>query len=294
VLGLANYVEKLRAALGMARSTSSASHSGEDEPAKHPGITRVEITGGVCVCIDTAEIDFGHVINRYKTWEPHLIQLIVDCLRSGDVYVDIGANVGVMAFNAAKAVGVTGKVIGFEPDPTNCNLFLRGLIANGFQNVSLIPVALSDQPAIFSLTGSSNSYLIEANDTNRLIQSLPGDFLLAGEPRIDFIKIDIEGYEPFALKGLAQTLRRHKPLVLCEFNPRCLKDHVSIDPLSFAHDLFGLTSTIEAVAHDGKRHHVKTAGELIALWEEKNAQAVSSGFLPDGLLHFDLLFTTER
>ncbi len=280
---LRNYVRNVYCGLKLRRFSNSPLP-------QDANIVRVKMSHGPFVVVDSNEPEFGHVIHRHKTWEPHIVRLITENLRPGDVYVDIGANVGVMSFNAAKAVGPSGKVIAFEPDQANSIRFLQGVIANTFANVVLFSVALSNKPSVFSLTGSSNTYLISPENSNRLIQAIPGDYVLNSETRIDFIKIDIEGHEPFALKGIAQTLARHTPLVLCEFNPRCLKDHASIDPARFADELFSLTSAIEAIEHDGNRNLVKNAAELMALWQAKNREAVKSGLLPDGMLHFDLLF----
>ena len=145
-------------------------------------------------------------------------------LSHGHVFVDVGANVGVMSFHAAKIVGPTGKVISFEPNEDNICNFLHGVLENKFEAfVRLYPYALSAKAALFSLEGGSNTYLIKPAPGQRLTQSVRGDEILANEQRIDFIKIDIEGHEPFALQGLDQTLNRHKPLILCESQSSLLK-----------------------------------------------------------------------
>jgi hypothetical protein len=87
----------------------------------------------------------------------------------------------------------------------------------------MYPFAASVQPSIFSIQGHSKTYLIEASAGGRLTQAVRGDDFLRGEPRIDFIMINIEGHEPHAIEGMKETLAAHKPMVLGEFNPRCLQ-----------------------------------------------------------------------
>ena len=292
--GLLHYAEKIAEGISLKVLSNAFMASDEYHASQRQNIARVEMSEGLFVVVDLTEPEFGYVIYHHRTWEPHIIRLITEHLHPGDVYVDVGANVGVMSFNAAKAVGDYGKVIAFEPDQTNANRFLEGVVANSFKNVLLFPFALSDRQDVFSVTGSSNTYLTSPQYGGRLTQSIAGDLVLAGEKRIDLVKIDIEGHEPFALKGLAQTLRRHKPMVLCEFNPRCLKDHVSVEPDTFAGDLFSITNVLEVIEHDGHRNRVTSIRELMGLWESRNRDAVQSGFLPNGMLHFDVLFRVDR
>ncbi len=246
--------------------------------------------GDYRVIVDPMEPCFGAVVARDRSWEPHIAAVIGRVLSPGGVHVDIGANIGITAFRAARCVGPSGKVIAFEPDPTNAALFLRGVAANGFGNVTLFPLALSDRREVFAMQGGSNGYLVPAAQTDIAIQAIPGDDLLAAEPRIDLVKIDIEGHEPAALRGLTQTLARHRPQLLCEFNPRCLRDHAGVALEDFAAQLFALAPEVTAIEHDGRETRFGAAADLGAFWRHCNARAVATGFLPDGMVHLDLLF----
>ncbi len=251
---------------------------------------RIVDMGHARVVVDPTESEFGRHIARNGNWEPHIMALLQRHLKPGDTYVDVGANVGVMAFTAAAAVGPSGRVLAFEPHPDNIRNFLAGVRTNGFKNVQLHGFALSDAQSVFSLFGTSNGFLMPGGQTVFQTVALPGDPILADLPRLDFLKIDIEGHEPQALKGLDRTLRKHRPIVLGEFNPRCLQEHIGCPPADFARQLFDLTDAIDAVEHDGQMTKVGTADALLRLWDSKNADAVATGLLPDGMLHFDLLF----
>jgi FkbM family methyltransferase len=253
--------------------------------------TKVDIGGGVFVYVDPAEPEFGRAIVKDATWEPHIVKAIQATLARGQVFVDVGANVGVMAFTAAQAVGPQGKVIAFEPNEDNARYFLRGVFENGYQEfVRLYRVALSDKPSLFALRGSSNTHLIDPAAQTRLVQGIAGDDVLASEPAVDLIKLDIESHEPFALRGLARTIRRHKPKILCEFNPRGLKDNRGVPPEDFAEQIFDLTREVQVIEHNGAMHEVNRARDLMNLWARKNHEAVRAGLLPNAMVHFDLLF----
>lgn len=256
-------------------------------------IKPVQMHGGAFVSVDEQEPEFGHVIARHRTWEPHIVEVIKNNLLSGQTYVDVGANVGVMSFNAAKCVGDSGKIIAFEPNPINVMRFLEGMDANHSSNVVLFQFALSNWQSIVSLEGGSNTN-ISKSKSSRIVQSIRGDAILLDEPRIDFIKIDIEGFEPFAIAGMLETLKKHKPKMLCEFNPRCLADHADVNPEQFARDIFALTDEIVVIEHDDARTQINNASALMDLWRSKNDQAVRSGMLPDRMLHFDLLFDVHK
>jgi FkbM family methyltransferase len=256
--------------------------------------TPVEVNGAF-VYVDPVEPEFGRHIAANKTWEPHISSIISERLSPGQVFVDVGANVGVMAFAAARTVGPSGKVIAFEPNPDNARNFLLGVIKNRFEAfVRLYPIALAAETRVLAIEGSSNTFLVDKPDSVRVVQCVPGDDLLRNEERINFIKIDIEGYEPWALKGLARTLKIHRPQVLCEFNPRCLREHVGQEPRQFAEQLFTLTARIEVVEYNGSMSSVTSPEDLVGLWIQKNRDAVESGMLPEGLLHFDLLFIIDK
>jgi FkbM family methyltransferase len=288
--GFSHYASKISAGWRLSQLREAFLNSEEYRGNEHP--IQVAIGDDLYVSIDKNEPEFGRAIALDHTWERHIVQLISRNLNPNDVFIDVGGNVGVMSFNAARKVGEKGKVIVFEPNPVNAARFVEGIKINGFRNVILHQIALSNEVKIMSLSGGSNAFLSE-NRTDRLVQSLPGDLILENEPRVDFIKLDIEGYEPFAIEGLHHTLGKHKPLLLCEFNPRCLKSHASVDPSEFAKQIFCLTAELEAIEHNGSSNKVKSASDLLSLWENKNKRAASANFLPDGMLHLDLFFKID-
>ena len=207
-------------------------NAGRLRPSGPSDVIDVDMSG-YSVFVDRNEQEFGRHIAQNRSWEPHLRAVLEENLRTGSVFVDVGANVGVMTFAAAKLVGPLGKVIAFEPNEENTRMLVKGLAKNGFGRwVRLYPFALTENQGLFALEGSSNTYLVPPSSSEQLVQSMRGDDVLGGKSRIDFIKLDIEGHEPFALAGLRRVLLKHRPSILCEFNPRCLRDHIGKPPRS--------------------------------------------------------------
>lgn len=261
-------------------------HAAESQP------TPVDM-GGYQVCIQKLDTDFGQAILDTREYEPEVRQAVREHVRSGDVVVDIGANVGCIALLAAAIAGPTGRVIAVEPNPDNVQMLYRGVLLNGFEHVDVLPCAASNRRAVFALTGgTSNTHVTSprAVDTDGYcVQSIVLDETLAWLPRLDLVKIDIEGHEPLALEGFARSIERWRPTLLTEFNPRCLVDFHQQDPLAYLRQIFGFYPRVRALSPFGPEGEFDDAEALMRHWERRNREAAAEGRLPDRMLHFDLI-----
>ena len=134
----------------------------------------------------------------------------------GAVVFDIGANVGFYTLLASKLVGAEGKVIAFEPVPSNVDFLKRHLALNAVDNVRVVEAAVSDlQREVTFQEGETNSVGRIAEGGNLRVPSVTLDTLIATgslpPPRV--IKMDIEGAEYRALMGAKETLIRHRPIL---------------------------------------------------------------------------------
>jgi len=151
-------------------------------------------------CFTDEEADF-----REKYWRP----------RSGQIVVDVGASYGAYTLTAA-ACGAA--VHAFEPERSVCDDLKRNCVANGFQ-VELYQVGLWDQAAVVAMHSYAPHW--PAGTVSGDFTMLPLDrFNL---PRVDWLKIDVEGAEERVLRGAQATIERCKPRVIVE----C---HVFLDP----------------------------------------------------------------
>ena len=158
-------------------------------------------------------------------------KLFKSLIRKGMVVVDMGAYAGYYTLVAADLVGEEGKVYAFEPNPENYALLLKNLEVNRCQNV--IPV----QKAVADTNGKTRLFLAQENkgdhrlfDSNDKRESITVDvtsldaFFKERDYRVDVIKMDIQGSEMAALKGMTKILEKNDDLkILTEFWPNGIR-----------------------------------------------------------------------
>jgi FkbM family methyltransferase len=162
--------------------------------------------------------------------EIKILKFILNYLKSGEVSYDIGANVGVYTTFMAKKVGENGLVVAFEPEINNFRYLKKNIEINNLNNVIAYPIALGDEShdGILYGEGPCSRILTSRRDLNgRNVKIIPGDKLVINDeiplPRV--VKIDVEGYEYFVIKGLKETLSNKEcQLVCCEIHPDLLSD----------------------------------------------------------------------
>lgn len=144
------------------------------------------------------------------TYEAPLQRLLADALRPGDVFYDIGANVGFFSLLASQRVGA-GRVIAFEPLPANLELLRRNLALNGADNVSIVDAAVADTSgrARFTVGGSASQGALADEGIEVAVVAL--DELDLPPPTV--MKIDVEGAESRVLAGAVRLLTHHRPVI---------------------------------------------------------------------------------
>lgn len=141
-------------------------------------------------------------------------------LRRGDVFLDIGANVGFYTLYFGERVGGEGRVHAFEPEPRTFESLRRSVAENGFGAwVKCHHPALSDQkgtlPFHWVKDGSAHSLVAEAKGReDRYAGSIEVPVSTLDDvaeglqlARVDLVKIDVEGEEPRTVRGMLRTLR---------------------------------------------------------------------------------------
>jgi FkbM family methyltransferase len=252
--------------------------------------------GGYYVCVDPHETDIARWIVYDKDYEPHVRRAISQRLGPGQTFVDLGANVGCLSFQAATIVGPSGLVVSVEPNPTNLQRLYAGIVRNGFTNVRVMPYAVSDRRTTFSLAGgTSNTFVTAPVDVEKkgvYTQSMVPDEDLAYLPSIDLVKMDVEGHESFALRGFDALLRKHDPTLLAEF---CPFSHWAAgnDPMEFLDILFRLYKRVTATTLFGDSVEFTEPEGLMAYWQKRNVELSDAGHFPEGVLHLDLIATNR-
>jgi FkbM family methyltransferase len=150
----------------------------------------------------------SYEISKQKVMAQHL--------KPGDIFYDIGANVGFYTLFGAHFVKDHGHVYSFEPFPEVACLVEKHIALNNLKNVSFYPIAISDTngTAHFQVGASDGMGKIANNGTLEVkVASL--DSLIQDQTirPATVMKIDVEGGEYGVLKGAASLLKEHKPLI---------------------------------------------------------------------------------
>ncbi|MEW6077748.1 MAG: FkbM family methyltransferase [Thermodesulfobacteriota bacterium] len=167
-------------------------------------------------------------IREHRIWEPYETGLVVRFLKPGDVFLDIGANIGYYTVLAAAIAGNSGKVIAYEPDDENYRLLCENLCLNRALNVIPVQAAVSDRDGsghLFLSPDNKGDHRLYDSGDGRGSREIPvihaGRHLRSITDRVNFIKIDTQGSEYRILNGLKDIIlenRDHLTLMV-EFWP---------------------------------------------------------------------------
>jgi len=162
-------------------------------------------------------------------------------VKNGNVVVDLGSNIGYFTLLAAKLVGQAGTVYSFEPEPKNFGYLKKNVEINNYKNVVAVQRAVSDKKGKIPLFVCSydaghhtiNQYSgIEAYRRGRhsekksidIEATTLDDFFQGKENSIDLIKLDVQGAEALALKGMDKILKTNNRLkMIVDFFPILLE-----------------------------------------------------------------------
>jgi FkbM family methyltransferase len=162
----------------------------------------------------------GVVVPNY---ERLLRQCYTRFLEPGNVVLDVGSHSGLHFAHFIELVGPTGRVIGFEPIRSLAEEL--GAKYASLPNAEVRPIALSDSTGrkdFFYLAGDAEQSGFKIRDaasqhSTTSVQTDTLDHQAAALPRLDYIKIDIEGAEIDCLRGATGTVKRHRPLISVEY-----------------------------------------------------------------------------
>jgi FkbM family methyltransferase len=164
------------------------------------------------------------------TVESHCVDWLAQWLNPGDIFLDVGAAYGVISLPLAQKIGPTGQVYAFEPARRTHRQLQKLLTDNALTNITVLPMAIADQAGSAEfIEYSAENQFSWATDTSTLadgvtptmkhetytVEIITLDQFVAEQNIIPkAIKIDIEGFELYALQG-AQTLLKSAKPYLC-------------------------------------------------------------------------------
>ena len=177
--------------------------------------------------------------------EPLQTNLLKQLVTPGMTVVDIGANLGYYVLIEASIIGETGKIYAIEPIPQNYEILKKNVRKNNYENiVETYFIAVSDTCGVskIAMTKESNFSTMFLNkremsewmekqveiSTEKIldIETVTLDTFLIDKPPVDFIRMDVEGYEAKIIKGMSNTLKNSKKglKLFIEFHPGIFRE----------------------------------------------------------------------
>lgn len=237
--------------------------------------------------LDKNDSDVSTQIKEYGWYQDEKLETKVfkNCLKPGMTVLDLGANIGFYSMFARSIVGTKGRVFAFEPSPLNASLIRASANANSFDNVTVIEAAVADRVGNAPLYLSPETYsehsllnLESKYDPRWKNQKIDvrvvtvDDYLkkTVGNFKVDFIKMDIEGSESRALKGMKKVLDENIHIILMtEFWPNGFKED-NMSPRHFLETLHKAGFLIHHIDSFEKKVYEVTVDEMMEIVDSRS------------------------
>ena len=216
----------------------------------------------------------GNVGMAQGTFEPAETELIRKTLKEVDVFVNVGANVG---YYCCHALSMGKTVIAFEPNQQNLRYLCKNIKLNGWSDVEIYPIALSNSVDVLDIYGgSTGASLVKGwagipESYVNLVPSSTMDVVLGTrlKGRKVLVVVDIEGAEKWMLEGAIKMLANDpKPIWLVEITSKELQPTgVKINP--------NYKSTFQMFFDNG--YHAFSVGETVRSITKEDVESVSEG-----------------
>jgi FkbM family methyltransferase len=194
------------------------------------------------------------------TFEVEAERTITEALKPGMIAFDIGANMGYHTFRMAKAVGTSGKVYAIEPTAGAFNKLQRNISLNSIKNIYPLKLALGERDEGLIELRVKSSYRLDGTDLtgSELIPMRTLDALIKENAvnHVDFLKMDVDGYEAKVVRGAIHTLEHHRPIMFFEITPSILKNNEN--------DFTYLLSMLDELGYHVKSEAGKPIENLVA------------------------------
>jgi FkbM family methyltransferase len=188
----------------------------------------------------------GWSVHFFGTYEPEVRTEIRRHLMPGAIAIDVGANVGWHTLLMAARAGSTGRVYAFEPNDSTRQRLVSAVEANGLTHVTVDGRAVSDRVGASGFRAPLAGHVwdgtgrLTAEPAPRRLEQREGQETGKGEEgqsgtiacttldafvaerhieRLEFVKVDVEGWELSVLRGARRVLRALRPVVVFEYDP---------------------------------------------------------------------------
>ena len=195
------------------------------------------------------------LITESGRWEPEESDQLRVLVAPGMTFVDVGAHVGYMTLLGSHAVGPAGRVVAVEASPANVALLRANVAADGAANVEIVAAAASDGDGRIALslspwnTGDNRAYPVPEMERVE-VPAVRLDDVLRDTDRVDVVKVDTQGADHRAIRGMAATLARCRPVLVVEFWPLGIAESGD-DPAAVLEEYAALGYEVRVLGDDG-------------------------------------------
>jgi FkbM family methyltransferase len=199
----------------------------------YQSITKL-VTGQVFF-VDTSDISLAPSLILHGQWEPGMTKVFTKTVKSGMTFIDIGSHMGYYTVLAGSCVGTTGRIFAFEANPKIFETLFKNVFVNGLLGTTKI-----ENKAVYSHStklkfntlkrASGGNSIVEFSDAYKdmykeEIQSFELDAISLDDyfselpKKVDVMKIDAEGSEPYVFDGMKELIKNNDKLtIFCEFD----------------------------------------------------------------------------
>jgi len=166
--------------------------------------------------------DIGKGLFFSGKFEEKELELCKNFIKNDSVVLDVGANIGLHSISFSRLVP-DGLVVSFEPSRDTFGLLLNNV--QGINNILPLNIGVSDKTQIAEFYVASDNAYSSLKDTGRkeirgkicvLCMCLDDLLPKLTLQKIDFVKIDVEGFEQKVLEGMESTIKKYRPTIFCE------------------------------------------------------------------------------
>ncbi len=186
--------------------------------------------GGIKYRLDLNEM-IDSAIYYEGCFEPSVTSIIKKYVKKGMYVFDIGANVGCHALPLSKLVGEKGKIFAFEPMSRAFSKLKQNVGLNDFKNIVLEKIALSDINRKEDSIHFRSSWPKDSIEVDKQKEKEEVEFLKLDDyvdinkiQKINFIKLDVDGYECKVIRGGTNVLKKFRPMIIAEFGESTLEE----------------------------------------------------------------------
>ena len=220
------------------------------------GVVLCRVLGKYLVYVDVKDVGIGARLALDGFWEAWITAAIARTVQPGWRCVDVGANHGYYTLVLADAAGPEGRVVAIEPSPRAAGLLEMTVELNGFEGfTTVLQQVAADRggsialriPEHHGMNASIREDIVESGETVS-VEATTLDELLAEWPRVDLVKIDVEGAEELVWRGMRDVVDLNPAItILLEVNSSRYDD-----AKAFYRELEGCGFPLRYVDFDGE------------------------------------------